>query len=307
MDPELALPNISSPDPLLPTNILPQNGLEYVPVYADYVILVMVAAIGGQVGLVWWRTQHPKNFQLVSMFGLWLFPLIRNLYYQSFIFVGLWTFLTMTTIFLFFKPHGARPRIIYRWFYWVYTLSWMLAPMGLGVLVYVYVFKPRGRVYWTVGHILFFYGLYCGVLARDFGDYLLEKVSHRQGVEVQERCRTDPGVCAICGRHHGDAFVTSEKTLKLTCGHEFHEYCIYGWSLIGKKDSCPYCKERVDMGLVLSQSYLQRPTYVYNKFLVLIRYVLLWFPLLFLTLDVVYYLLGRLILQLAERKAEVEY
>ncbi|KAI1307345.1 putative ring finger protein [Halotydeus destructor] len=277
MDAKLDFDEIMRADRGLPPTT-PGYGVEYVPVYVDYVILVIVATIGGQVGLVWWRTQHPKNFQLVSMFGLWLFPLIRSVYYRGFIFVGLWTFLTLTTILLFFKPHGVRPRIIYKWFYWIYTLSWMLAPVGFGILVFDFMVRPKIRLLLTVGHVFFFYGLYCGVLARDFGDYLLEKVSHRHAAEVQEQCRTDPGVCAICGRHHGDAFVTSEKTLKLTCGHEFHEYCIYGWSLIGKKDNCPYCKERVDMGLILSRSYLQRPAYVYNKFLILIRYVILWFP-----------------------------
>jgi hypothetical protein len=27
--------------------------------------------------------------------------------------------------------------------------------------------------------------------------------------------------------------------------HLFHEFCIRGWTMIGKKDVCPYCSEKV--------------------------------------------------------------
>ena len=27
----------------------------------------------------------------------------------------------------------------------------------------------------------------------------------------------------------------------------FHEQCIRGWSMVGKKDSCPICSEKVDL------------------------------------------------------------
>jgi hypothetical protein len=35
----------------------------------------------------------------------------------------------------------------------------------------------------------------------------------------------------------------------MNCGHECHDFCLRGWTLIGKKDICPYpqCKEKVDM------------------------------------------------------------
>jgi len=27
----------------------------------------------------------------------------------------------------------------------------------------------------------------------------------------------------------------------------FHEFCIRGWCIVGKKQTCPYCKEKVDL------------------------------------------------------------
>jgi RING finger protein 121 len=38
-----------------------------------------------------------------------------------------------------------------------------------------------------------------------------------------------------------------ENTYRLTCGHEFHEFCIRGWCIVGKKQTCPYCHEKVDL------------------------------------------------------------
>ncbi|KAJ3407424.1 hypothetical protein HDV05_005415 [Chytridiales sp. JEL 0842] len=35
--------------------------------------------------------------------------------------------------------------------------------------------------------------------------------------------------------------------IKLGCDHTYHESCIRGWTIIGKKDCCPYCKEKVDL------------------------------------------------------------
>jgi len=58
-------------------------------------------------------------------------------------------------------------------------------------------------------------------------------------------------ICAICGsatQHMARSLVDlPEKSLvfdetihQLECKHTFHEKCIRGWCLIGKKDMCPY-------------------------------------------------------------------
>lgn len=36
----------------------------------------------------------------------------------------------------------------------------------------------------------------------------------------------------------------------LNCNHAVHFICLHGWSLIGKKDMCPYCREKVDLSAV---------------------------------------------------------
>jgi RING finger protein 121 len=66
-------------------------------------------------------------------------------------------------------------------------------------------------------------------------------------------------VCAVCGNHlhespaanatddGGDGDSSSEATYKLSCQHVFHEFCIRGWCIVGKQQTCPYCKEKVDL------------------------------------------------------------
>ena len=41
--------------------------------------------------------------------------------------------------------------------------------------------------------------------------------------------------------------VEREPVTTLDCTHKFHESCVRGWCIIGKKQTCPYCKEKVDL------------------------------------------------------------
>lgn len=40
---------------------------------------------------------------------------------------------------------------------------------------------------------------------------------------------------------------TVEKTHRLPCEHTFHEFCLRGWLIVGKKQTCPFCREKVDL------------------------------------------------------------
>lgn len=46
-----------------------------------------------------------------------------------------------------------------------------------------------------------------------------------------------------------------EKCVQLDCKHCFHELCIRGWTIVGKKEMCPVCMEKVD----LKGLYADRP------------------------------------------------
>lgn len=73
---------------------------------------------------------------------------------------------------------------------------------------------------------------------------------------------------------------------QLSCKHCFHELCIRGWTVVGKKDSCPCCLEKVD----LRDLYAQRPWETKNlswiQMLDALRYMVVWNPIIFTVSDV---------------------
>eukprot|EP00823_Brevimastigomonas_motovehiculus_P003805 TRINITY_DN237_c2_g1_i1.p1 TRINITY_DN237_c2_g1~~TRINITY_DN237_c2_g1_i1.p1 ORF type:complete len:253 (+),score=49.60 TRINITY_DN237_c2_g1_i1:584-1342(+) len=44
-----------------------------------------------------------------------------------------------------------------------------------------------------------------------------------------------------------------EKVYTLNCKHKFHEFCLRGWTIVGKKDTCPCCSERVALRALFSR------------------------------------------------------
>merc|ERR1712176_1560170 len=38
-----------------------------------------------------------------------------------------------------------------------------------------------------------------------------------------------------------------DEEITIVCGHRFHGFCIRGWIMIGKRDVCPICKEKVNL------------------------------------------------------------
>ena len=41
----------------------------------------------------------------------------------------------------------------------------------------------------------------------------------------------------------------------LTKFSRFHEFCIRGWCIVGKKQTCPYCQEKVDLKRMFRNPY----------------------------------------------------
>ena len=46
----------------------------------------------------------------------------------------------------------------------------------------------------------------------------------------------------------------------------FHEFCIRGWCIVGKKQTCPYCHERVDLKRMFPNPW-EKPHMMYAQLL----------------------------------------
>ena len=98
-------------------------------------------------------------------------------------------------------------------------------------------------------------------------------------------------VCAICGEKLcGDEV---EKQVKLPCDHEFHEFCIRGWSIIGKKETCPYCNEKVDLKKLYPHPWtLSRQDVLFSQLLDALRYLVVWQPVIIVIAKLINHALG---------------
>lgn len=93
------------------------------------------------------------------------------------------------------------------------------------------------------------YGLYFGILGRDCAQVATDSISARLGIEGRQLV-TRVNNCGICGNELCDELVPAhgtgegpeegeqqrqEGTVQLSCKHCFHDLCIRGWTMVGKK------------------------------------------------------------------------
>nr|XP_013797431.1 PREDICTED: RING finger protein 121-like [Apteryx mantelli mantelli] len=101
-------------------------------------------------------------------------------------------------------------------------------------------------------------------------------------------------VCAVCGQQifvdvNEEGII--ENTYRLSCNHVFHEFCIRGWCIVGKKQTCPYCKEKVDLKRMFSNPW-ERPHVMYGQLLDWLRYLVAWQPVIIGLVQGINYVLG---------------
>lgn len=78
----------------------------------------------------------------------------------------------------------------------------------------------------------------------------------------------------------GSTSTNGDEPIKtLSCGHRAHEYCLRGWVLVGKRDSCPLCSEKVNLSSVVGTSPWARMSLLWAQLLETTRFMLVWNPL----------------------------
>ncbi|KAL9650695.1 hypothetical protein ABK040_001751 [Willaertia magna] len=83
---------------------------------------------------------------------------------------------------------------------------------------------------------------------------------------------------------------TIQETKVLTCGHKFHEFCIRGWFIVGKKQTCPICKEIAnpkELDLLQKNFPWNSDSEFYISVLDLTRYFVVWNPLIILFIQLI--------------------
>lgn len=291
---------------------------------AMFLILIVVMIVA-QILLVWWKAKHQKSYIHASMIAMYIMPTGISIYRHFWRFLAIWLIISIITIALVWRPlivpnfsrsGSAIPRLLYRWFYVVYSISSVVTVTGYVIILITFfginlVLGLEPQTTLNIGFMMLFYGIYYGVLCRDFTDFLVDRLAARIGYYNPSSAlpsrQLKSTICAICGRGHGsrensdvdgssgvDPLLpmsdddidlnddvgcgpkSEERIFTLSCGHKFHEYCIYGWCLVGKRQVCPFCREKVDLGKLFSSLPFQKPHYLYGNLLDFIRYLFAW-------------------------------
>ena len=83
-----------------------------------------------------------------------------------------------------------------------------------------------------------------------------------------------------------------DATVQLACKHLFHGTCVRGWCVVGKKDTCPCCREKVDLRAVFAGRPWETRNLSWLQMLDMLRYLVVWNPLILGLLSVALRLMG---------------
>ncbi|XP_014363824.2 RING finger protein 121 isoform X1 [Papilio machaon] len=271
--------------------------------HTTMVMILIVTLVVAQFVVVEWKRRHYRSYalffnnkivQFFTMVSMWSIPLALSFNKGWWRFITIWTIFTLLTGIVIRKSterpmSNTTPRLVYKWFYLIYKASCFLGIVGYILMMSTFAgintfFGHKPQQWMDVALVLLFYGLYFGVLGRDVAEYCTDKMAASIGYYTKEGIPTrqlESNVCAVCGNQllvdvNEEGIL--ENTYKLPCGHVFHEFCIRGWCIVGKKQTCPYCKEKVDLRRMFTNPW-DRPHILYGQLLDWIRWLVAWQPL----------------------------
>jgi len=210
-----------------------------------------------------------------------------------------WTLFSIITAIILSKANHRplqkeTPKFVYGWFFLVYRVCYGLAIFGyvlfmIELLGFTHFLIHTFNIEFSsayVGILFIFYGLYFGVLGRDFAEMCTDRMASVMGFTGKGNIPSKSvpsGICCICGDHYDP-----NESIELTCKHKFHERCLRGWTIIGKKDTCPYCSEKVRLKDLFHHPW-EQPGIVWAQLMDALRYMIVWNPIIMTAVNLFLY------------------
>jgi len=124
---------------------------------------------------------------MVTLFGMWLIPVVMSARNHWWRFVLIWLAATALCSFVTkraLEQPVARttPRLVYKFFLLAYKASYAMGIAGYAIMMATFMglylfFGVKPHIWMDVGILLMFYALYYGVMARDFAEICAEKMA----------------------------------------------------------------------------------------------------------------------------------
>uniref|UniRef100_H3AEK8 Ring finger protein 175 n=1 Tax=Latimeria chalumnae TaxID=7897 RepID=H3AEK8_LATCH len=160
--------------------------------HAEMVLILIATLVIAQIVLVQWKQRHCRSYNLVTLLQMWVVPLYFTIKLYWWRFLSTWGMFSVITSYIIFratrKPLSVRtPRLVYKWFLLIYKLSYAVGIVGYLAIMFTMfgfnlIFRVKTEDSMDFGVILLFYGLYYGVMGRDFAEICSDYMASTIGV-----------------------------------------------------------------------------------------------------------------------------
>ncbi|OAG30504.1 RING finger protein 121 [Nematocida sp. ERTm5] len=225
------------------------------------IIMLAIVFVGTQILASVWKKYHSKSFNVVNISTLVWFPFITGLLSKSYFFISVWLLIAFAHLVAFKDVFmGRRPKVlstnVYNIYRAIFQCSLIISILGY-LMVAVGFFKENRKLY-SGGVRCLMFVLYYSLIIRIGLDIVSERASGT--ILPSKTAKTQGNLCPMCQQE------LTGKKITLGCKESFHINCIKNWKILGKKDFCPSCKERVDLSEIEMNPW-QKNEYLFTKFL----------------------------------------
>ncbi|XP_070281633.1 E3 ubiquitin ligase RNF121 isoform X5 [Myotis yumanensis] len=103
--------------------------------HAEMVLILIATLVVAQLLLVQWKQRHPRSYNMVTLFQMWVVPLYFTVKLHWWRFLVIWIFFSAVTAFVTFRATRkplvqTTPRLVYKWFLLIYKISYATGIVG---------------------------------------------------------------------------------------------------------------------------------------------------------------------------------
>ncbi|XP_035934529.1 RING finger protein 175 isoform X9 [Halichoerus grypus] len=148
--------------------------------HVEMILIFLCTLVIAQIVLVQWKRRHGQSYNLVTLLQMWVVPLYFTIRLYWWRFLSMWGMFSIITSYILFKAtrkplSGRTPRLVYKWFLLIYKLSYAFGVVGYLAIMFTMCgfnlfFRIKARDSMDFGIVSLFYGLYYGVMGRDFAE-----------------------------------------------------------------------------------------------------------------------------------------